>query len=73
MACSERREPIWEEAFFVALRRKRGKIRTAAELAGVAHPTVYYHRHRRPEFENRIRQVRDELRQQLVDRAKSKP
>lgn len=66
---SPRRPDLWTEAFLVALERTEGKLRVAADLAGIHHTQVYRRMKRSAEFQARVRAVMVRLRDSRTERA----
>lgn len=64
-----RRPELWIEAFLVALERTEGKLRVAADLAGIHHTQVYRRMKRSVEFRSRVEAVVVRLRDERTKRA----
>jgi len=66
---SPRRPDLWTEAFLLALARSDGKIRVAADLAGIHRAQVYRRMNLSPKFRSEVQAVFASLRSRRSQRA----
>ena len=64
---------LWEEAFFEVLPRVAGRIKVAAERAGVTRDAVYKSARRDPAIAERIQDARRRIAESRRDRAVGRP